>query len=80
MAFTIVRKQLAWGCRPEYATAHIVNLPPGTVKVRRRIRNNRVAVAFVRTETTVEKWVLAPIGDKLKLEILQAVNVIPCTP
>jgi hypothetical protein len=75
-----IGKPLAWGCRPEYTTAQVVNLPPDTIKVRRRIRNNRAAVAFVRTETTVEKWVLAPDGDRLKLEILQAVNVIPCTP
>ena len=64
------------GCKPEYVTMPITNLPLGTIKVRRRIRNDRAAVAFVKTETTVQKWVLSPGShDTLKLSLLQGINV-----
>jgi len=67
--------RIAFGTRPEYATMPITNLPPGTIKVRRRLRNTSAAVAFVKTATTVEKWVLAPDGEnELKLQILQGIN------
>ena len=53
----------------------ITNLPSDTIKVRRRIRNDQYAVAFVKTKTTVEKWMLAPDGDAaLKLLINQGIN------
>lgn len=63
------------GCKPEYATMPITNLPPGTIKVRRRIRNDRAMAVFVKTETTVEKWIVSPDGENaLKLNINQGIN------
>ena len=67
--------RVCFGCKPEYATMPITNLPTGTIKVRRRIRNDRAVTAFVKTETTVEKWILSPDGDNaLKLTLNQGIN------
>jgi hypothetical protein len=67
--------KICFGSKPELATLPITNLPSDTIKVRRRIRNDQYAVAFVKTKTTVEKWMLAPDGDAaLKLLINQGIN------
>ena len=66
--------EVCFGVRPEYSTLPIVNLPPDTIKVRRRIRNTAPAMAYVKTPTEIQKWVLAPDTAGLKLAILQGVN------
>ena len=73
----IVGTLLCHGCKPEYATMPITNLPAGTIKVRRRFRNDREAEAFVKTERTIQKWFLEPDGNgALRLSLLRGVNVI----
>ncbi len=63
------------GCKPEFATLPINNLPADTIAVRRRIRNDCAAVAFVKTKTTVEKWILSPDHKGgLYLSINQGIN------
>jgi hypothetical protein len=75
MTKILTGKRVCIGCKPEYATMPITNLPVGTIKVRRKIRNDRAAVAFVKTENTVEKWILVPDGDTaLKIDLQQGIN------
>lgn len=68
---------IAYGVMPEYAYRPINNLPPDTVSVRRRLRANKPAIAFVKTKTSVERWAMAPDGDCMKLQILLGVNASP---
>ncbi len=66
---------VCFGCVDSFATLPISNLPPDTVKVRRRIRNDRVAVAFVKTRFSVQRWILGPDGNgALKLLFIQGEN------
>ena len=66
------------GALREWAELPISNLPPDTIKVRRRIRNNRAARAFVKTSTEVQHWILAPDGDNaVKLMFQQGMNTRP---
>ena len=67
-------KRICWGANPEWSTLPILNLPPDTLKVRRRIRNRDAARAFVKTQTEVQEWILAPAGAGLNLEIRQGIN------
>ena len=67
--------RICLGANPKWTTLPISNLPPQTIKVRRRIRNDSAAVAYVKTETEVQRWILAPDGEAaVKLEILQGIN------
>ena len=67
--------RVIYGTDKKYHEMPITNLPIGTIKVRTRWRNDRAAVAFVKTATTVEKWMLQPDGDNaIKLGFLQGVN------
>jgi len=63
------------GVKPEWAAAPITNLPPDTVKVRRRFRRNSFGKAFVKTSTGIQEWVLLADGDDgLRLGVLRGVN------
>ena len=73
----MIRRGMAFifGCDLKRQTQPITNLPPDTVKVRLRFRNQSAAIAFVKTPTEVQKWVLGPDGGgAMKLAILQGSN------
>jgi hypothetical protein len=70
--------RVAFGWRPDWIDCPISNLPADTLRVWRRIRAGEIARAFVRRPGAVEKWMLAPDGERsLKLLILEGVNVCP---
>jgi hypothetical protein len=70
---------LCWGANPLWLTLPITNVSPLAKKVRRRIRSNSVAFAFVKTQTSIEKWILEPVPNldnptSLRLGILIGAN------
>lgn len=73
-------RAICHGADLRWSSLPIINLPPNTIKVRRRIRNDRFASVFVKTKTEVQHWRLCPVGDKfngvteLYLDLLQGVN------
>lgn len=58
----------------------LANLPPDALRVRFRLRNDRIATAFVKFADRIEKWVVGPAGGKLaghtewELLAIQGVN------
>ena len=71
----MVGTPVCWGADPRWAELPILNLPPGALKVRRRIRSKCAATAFVKTAAGVQEWVLAQDGGGLKLAIQRGANV-----
>ncbi len=71
---TILSKQVAFGVRPEWATAPIVNVPEGAEVVRRRFRFRDVGVAFVRCRGVISRHHLALAPGGLELLWPNAVN------
>lgn len=71
---TIMGEQLAFGVRPEWATAPITGVPEGAEVVRRRFRFRDVGVAFVKLNGTLSRHHLALAPGGLKLLWPNAVN------
>ena len=71
---------VAWGCDKKWLSAPIVNLPADTIKVRRKLHTNWVAVAFVKTPNAITKYILGTEGDGLKLLYPSGVNHTAITP
>jgi hypothetical protein len=67
-------KRVCWGANRKWLELPITNLPPYTIRVRRRVRDLEVARAFVRLQDAVEEWCLCPDGEAVKLGILKSVN------
>jgi hypothetical protein len=73
--------------RGAQAVRPIVNLPPDTIRVRYRLRNDSVAVAFIKRPMSVERWILCPArqsttdapetfdSDDWKLGLFQGANI-----
>jgi hypothetical protein len=72
-AVTILGEPVAWGVRPEWATAPILNLTEGMV-VRRRFRNRKVGVAFVRCGNELRQHYLGLAEGGLILLSLVGIN------
>ena len=53
------RIPVAWGCDKKWLFAPIINLPSDTIKVRRKLRTNCIAFAFVKTPNAVTKYIRA---------------------
>lgn len=53
----------------DYATAPIINVPQGAMVLRRRIRSNGIAKAFVKTPNGITQWILGP-ADNGELQLL----------
>jgi hypothetical protein len=69
------------GCDPRWARLPISNVPIDAIKVRRRIRQNDIAKAYIKTATELQEWVLAPDGKSaecvtIRLAYLQSINAI----
>lgn len=69
-------ERFAYGCDPKFATAPVVNLPDGAVKVRVRIRAHELAQVFVKTaDGLVTRYYAGPDGPgALKLLWPMGVN------
>lgn len=68
-------RQVCWGAKEEWLTLPIANLPPDTLKVKRRVRSRSYAVAFVSTRDRTEQYYLCPKDDgKLELGWRVAAN------
>lgn len=79
---TCIRKGMAFVYGVKEARP-IVNIPEGA-KVRLRLRNDSLAVAFVKLKDRIDRWILQPADGEpwqnpatWKLGILQGVNVKP---
>lgn len=51
-----------FGADPRWASLPISNVPDDAVRVRRRVRPDAFAKAYVKTETDLQEWILAPDG------------------
>jgi len=58
---------VCWGCRAEWASDPILNLPVDTVRVRVRLRHDAVARAYVRTRSGIFCYLLKPVAAGLEL-------------
>lgn len=56
-------KIICFGMDPRWATLPITNLPVDTIRVRRCLRAQREAVAFVLQPGRLTKWMLEPDED-----------------
>lgn len=65
-----------WGSKPEFSALPINNVPVGAVSVRRRVRHESYAKAFVKFPNRIEEWILSPDGDGLTLKVLRGTNAI----
>ena len=63
----ILGRRVIWGMDLQWAEAPIANLPPDTIRVRRRFRADKPLVVFVRTPAGVTAHRAAPEGAALKL-------------
>lgn len=75
----IIGERICAGADPRWASLPISNLPAGALKVRRRIRYNDWARAYVKTATELQEWTLAPNGkftdcESVRLAHLQGDN------
>lgn len=59
--------KLTYGTGIKLANDPITNLPHDTIKVRRRLRQNCIATAFVKTARGVFQYYLERDGEALKL-------------
>ena len=61
-------EHVCFGSKPEFLTLPIINLPPDTTAVRRKVKEKEIAKAYVKTTTTFQEWYLAWSGkESLKL-------------
>jgi hypothetical protein len=70
-----------WGADEKWSTLPITNLPEGTLKVRRQIRSNNFAKAFVTSSSEIQEWALSPNDSienckSLRLGICLGINTI----
>ena len=65
----LVGLDLGLGVDPRMMTLPIVNLPPDTVRVKRRMRNNDFARAFVKTKTGIREFYLVFAEKKTALAL-----------
>jgi len=70
----IYSEVICWGVQSEWLTMPIMNLPSGTIKVRRRFRANRGGKAFVKTIRGIMEYSLSPCDSGLRLSILHGQN------
>jgi hypothetical protein len=67
--------RIAWGVAPEHLTAEIVSMPPGVLKVRRRMRPKCELHIFLKFKDRIEDWIPLYTPDgMLVLDILKGAN------
>lgn len=73
-------KRVLYGVNPEWEKMPIANLPENTIKVRRRFRQKDFAKAYIKTQTSIQEWILGPedgcnrLTGPLKLVVLNGIN------
>jgi hypothetical protein len=71
----VVGETICWGIKDHYATAPILNLPAGVLKVRRRLRPNQPARIYLRYADRLEVWLAQDHPAGLHLKLRQGINV-----
>jgi hypothetical protein len=72
-----VGRRVVWGAKE---VKPICNIPADAIRVKVRLRNDKPAMAYVKFENRVERWILAPKdgqafdGPEWQLSLLQGVN------